>query len=157
MDPLLTPQWTDVKNACLELARQIVDENLEISYIVGVTRGGLTPAVVLSHMLDIPTIPISYSSRTGKGDNKFYSNELPDIQSTIEKARIIPGKPGILIVDDISDSGETLADINRIYTDRGHKVYTLALYHKDGSILTPDFVWQHIPKESGWITFPWES
>ena len=157
MEPLLTPQWTDIKDACQALAGKINDQKLDISYIVGVTRGGLAPAVVLSHILDIPTIPVSYSSHTGKGDNKFYNDELPDIQSSIDKERILPGKPAILIVDDISDSGETFADLHKIYKERGHKVYTLTLYHKEGSVFSPDFIWQQIPKAAGWITFPWES
>lgn len=156
MELLLTPQWTDIKDACQALASEIRDQQLDINYVVGVTRGGLAPAVVISHMLDIPTIPVSYSSHTGKGDNKFYDDDLPDLQSIIDKEQRLPGKPAILIVDDISDSGETFADLHKIYMERGHKVYTLTLYHKEGSVFSPDFIWQQIPKDAGWITFPWE-
>ena len=156
MEPLLNPEWTEIKNACLELAEKVGGQNLEINYIVGITRGGLAPAVVLSHILGIPLIPVSYSSQSGKGDDKFYSNELPEIQSTIARDKSFSGMPNLLIVDDIADSGETMAEVNKFYVDQGHEVHTLVLYYKVGSVFSPDFYWQKIPVDSGWITFPWE-
>lgn len=157
MEAIITaPGWVDIKNACQELATKIKEQDLDIKYIVGITRGGLTPAVIMSHIMDIPTVPISYSSQTGKGDNRYYNNDLPDVQSTIDESRIISGSPAILIIDDISDSGQTLADVSAYYSEQGHRVTTVALYYKEGSVFTPDFFWQHVSKDSGWITFPWE-
>ena len=43
-----------VKGAILEIVRQIYTANYRPDYIVGLKRGGLVPAVMLSHYLDIP-------------------------------------------------------------------------------------------------------
>jgi hypoxanthine phosphoribosyltransferase len=157
MDQIITkPSWTDIHNSCKQIVDNINGDSHEIQYIVGITRGGLIPSVIVSHLMNIPTITVSYSSNTGAGDNKFYNNILPDVQSTIHEEKVISGFPEILVVDDICDSGETMADVVSAYRDKGHNVISVALYYKTGSVFTPDFYWQHIPKDSGWITFPWE-
>ncbi|MEP1096879.1 MAG: phosphoribosyltransferase family protein [Cyclobacteriaceae bacterium] len=157
VDQIITkPSWPNVNDACKQLVGEINQQGHNIQYIVGITRGGLIPSVIISHLMGIPTVTVSYSSQSGAGDNKFYNNELPDIQSTMHRDKVIPGFPEILVVDDICDSGETMADVCSIYKDKGHKVRSIALYHKEGSVFTPEFHWQQIPKDSGWITFPWE-
>jgi hypoxanthine phosphoribosyltransferase len=70
--------WDDVKTAVESLAHQIKESNIEISKIKGLQRGGLIPAVILSHLLDIPMT-----------DNEVVSST-------------------VLIVDDICDTGKTL-------------------------------------------------
>jgi hypoxanthine phosphoribosyltransferase len=71
--------WDDIKTAVESLAYQIKKSNIEISKIKGLQRGGLIPAVMLSHLLDIPMT-----------ENKIVSSD-------------------VLIVDDICDTGETLS------------------------------------------------
>jgi len=154
---ITNPNWTDIENGCKYIARKIKNENPGIHYIVGITRGGLIPAVMISHLLKIPAVAVSYSSISGNGNDKFYNNVLPDIQSTINQNRLINDLLRILIVDDICDSGKTIGDVSTEYLNRGHEVLTATLYYKeDGSGFTPDYSWQQIPKDLEWITFPWE-
>jgi len=40
--------WKDVQGAVLEIARQLHQDNWRPDYIVGITRGGLIPANLLS-------------------------------------------------------------------------------------------------------------
>jgi hypoxanthine phosphoribosyltransferase len=73
-------------NCVEELTDKLVDE-IKLSpvpplYITGLPRGGLIPAVMLSHKLDIPF-------------------------KSIDSINSIP-RVDVLIVDDIADSGETL-------------------------------------------------
>ena len=77
--------WYDIETAVDRLAYQIKTSNLEISYIKGLQRGGLIPAVLLSHKLNIPMVS------NGVLDNS------------------------VLVVDDICDSGETFAEISKQY------------------------------------------
>jgi hypoxanthine phosphoribosyltransferase len=70
--------WDDIKIAIESLAHQIKESNIEINKIKGLQRGGLIPAVMLSHLLDIPMT-----------DNEVVSST-------------------VLIVDDICDTGKTL-------------------------------------------------
>ena len=70
--------WSDIKTAIESLAFNIKKSNIEISAIKGLQRGGLIPAVMLSHLLDI----------------SMTNNEV--VSSSV------------LIVDDICDTGKTL-------------------------------------------------
>ena len=73
--------WSDVDDAVERLAINITNSKYEVAAIGGLPRGGLIPAVMLSHRLSIPFV------------------SQAQIQTTIGN---------ILIVDDICDSGKTL-------------------------------------------------
>jgi len=66
-------------------------------YIVGLTRGGLLPAVMISHWLDVPmhSLNVSLRDHTASESNLWMADDA------------FAGKQ-ILIVDDINDSGATL-------------------------------------------------
>lgn len=67
-------------------------------YVVGLTRGGLLPAVMISHWLDVPMYSLNVSLR----DNISLS------ESNLWMAEDAFAGKNILIVDDINDSGATL-------------------------------------------------
>ena len=52
-----------------------------------------------------------------------------------------------LIVDDVSDTGQTLSDWRTQYND------VATLYQKDGTVRVPEYCVKIINK---WIVFPWE-
>jgi hypoxanthine phosphoribosyltransferase len=70
--------WDDIDCAVKKLAIDIKASGIKISAIKGLQRGGLIPAVMISHLLDIPMT-----------ENKIVSSS-------------------VLIVDDICDTGKTL-------------------------------------------------
>jgi len=148
MSRLLHPTYDDIHNACVGLAHQIQLYEFHIDVIVGVSRGGLMPANTLSQILDIPLVPVSYSSKTGKGDNQNHHNHLPLI---VDKT--------ILILDDICDSGNTLKEIHTYYMlKNGNTVYTSAIYYKTVKepAIIPNLHWVTLPEQCGWVIFPWE-
>ena len=51
---LITYDWKRVERSIQDIAMQMYKDNWRPDYIVGITRGGLVPAVMLSHMTDIP-------------------------------------------------------------------------------------------------------
>ena len=73
--------WKDIDDAVESLIYQIKQSNTKITAIGGLPRGGLIPAVLLSHKMDIPFVS----------------------QANV---KLVPGN--ILIVDDICDTGKTL-------------------------------------------------
>lgn len=107
-----------------------IGEKLEafekLQFITGVPRGGLIPAVLMSHKFDIPYIGL-------------------------EAAKTLPGdlKKKILVVDDIADSGNTLAQIQR------HNFRTATLARRYSSSFSPTFVGEDI-LDDHWLIFPWE-
>ena len=60
----------------------------------------------------------------------------------------------VLLVDDVSDSGRTLAKVLRLLTDEGAEVRTATLYTKSHTVLVPDFDYR---RTDDWIIFPWSS
>jgi hypoxanthine phosphoribosyltransferase len=123
---------------------------LDLQGIVGVARGGLVPGVLISHMLQLPFFPISYSSKKGVGDDRNHANDLP----------VVPFS-NFLIVEDIIDSGHTMAEIAIHYTNtqcqHGEKIYTACLYYKDNPHIYPDLNWLTIDVDSPFVNFPWEN
>ena len=74
-------EWRDIAEAIERLATNIIKNEIEIAAVGGLPRGGLIPAVMLSHTLNIPFV---------------------------SQANIAGVDGNILIVDDICDSGKTL-------------------------------------------------
>lgn len=74
--------WQDVEEAVERLAANITLSEKQITSIIGLPRGGLVPAVMLSHKLNIP-----------------FSTEDEEVEEGYT-----------LVVDDICDSGITLEE-----------------------------------------------
>ena len=53
----------EVKNAVQEILRQMHLDNFRPDYVVGITRGGLLPAVMISHYLKVPMYSLDISLR----------------------------------------------------------------------------------------------
>ena len=77
--------WENIDEAIEVLAKQIEDSKIHYEVIYGLARGGLVPAVMLSHRLKIPMV-----------------------LNMEEVWRLKVKNKAALIVDDISDTGETL-------------------------------------------------
>ena len=118
--------WNWVNDQIDKIGEQL--EGLEKpQFITGVPRGGLIPAVLMSHKFDIPFIGL-------------------------EAAKTLPGdlKKKILVIDDIADSGNTLAQIQR------HNFKTATLARRYSSSFSPLFVGEDI-SDDHWLVFPWEN
>lgn len=98
------------KSLVSKICRDIIISNWTPDYIVGISRGGLIPAVMISHYLNIPCHTLEVSLRDGERGcetNCWMSEDAfgydPDTRQSSEKH-----KKKILIVDDINDSGATI-------------------------------------------------
>jgi hypoxanthine phosphoribosyltransferase len=151
--------WNDVEGACLELARQITASNWRPEYIVGITRGGAIPAILLSQYLGIAMRPLQVSLRDG--------GECVSDLGMGEDA--FEGK-NILIVDDINDSGATIAWIKQDWPSGcfpddpkwnsvwGDNVRFATLTNNTASKESVDYsVWEVNKLEDDcWLVYPWE-
>jgi len=86
-----------VKGLVLDLIKQMSNDNWKPDYIVGINRGGLTPAVMMSHFMDVPMFTL---------DIQLRDHTRPPESNTMMPLDALEGKQ-ILIVDDINDSGAT--------------------------------------------------
>lgn len=151
---LTHPSWHQIEKGCAIIANKVLRDlrdGTTPDWILGVARGGLIPAVMISHMLDVPMLTTCYSSKKGAGDDRNHDNLLPEIP---EQRKVST----ILIVDDIIDTGNTIQEIYNHYRlkNLNHIIVHAALYHKVGSSIIPNYTWQTIPENAPWIEFPWE-
>lgn len=92
-----TVNWREYQGLVAKICRDIVVSGFKPDYVVGITRGGLVPAVMISQFLNIPCQTLKVQLRDG---NECESNLWMAEEAFSEK--------NILIVDDINDSGATL-------------------------------------------------
>lgn len=155
--------WEETKGMCMEIARQMYVDNWYPDYIVGLTRGGLSPAVLLSQYLNTPMHTLRVSLR----DSAIAPEHIPWMVEDAAHSK------DILIVDDINDSGETLNWIVRDWTSTivddhhspvhqsvfGDTVRIATLVDNIGSSYDNiDYAAMEIDKREDdlWIIFPWE-
>ena len=137
--------WEQIESMTQDILRQTRDKQFDA--VVGLTRGGLTPAVLISQYLDIPmhTLKISLRDHVGE-DNVVEARENFGVNS---------GK-NILVIDDINDTGATL---NYLQESWGHDTVTYAvLINNEASDADVDYSSVDINKREDdvWIVFPWE-
>jgi hypoxanthine phosphoribosyltransferase len=118
--------WADVETAANSIAMQMYKDNWRPDYIVGLTRGGLPLAVLLSHKTGIrmETLKVKLRDLTDDEDGcesnlwmaedaYGYVNE-DDYDPMLSKFKAeMESRKNILIVDDINDTGATFEWIKK--------------------------------------------
>ncbi|MBG6239629.1 hypoxanthine phosphoribosyltransferase [Mycetocola sp. CAN_C7] len=142
--------WDEFGSASRELATVVVDSGFSVDIVVAVARGGLLLAGAIAYALG--------TKNCGSINVEFYTDideRLPEpvLHPPLLDAPALTGK-NVLLVDDVSDSGRTLAMVLELLTEHGATVKTLTLYSKPRTVLVPDYVWRDTDK---WITFPWSA
>jgi hypoxanthine phosphoribosyltransferase len=132
----------------LEQSEKICKSHFLPDIIVGIARGGLVPARILTDLLETPQVATIRI--------EFYADiKQPSIQPILKQPLNTPvnGKK-ILIVDDISDSGQSLKTAKQHLLEKGAAETKIAtLYAKSTTQTMPDYVEKTAER---WIVFPWE-
>ncbi len=134
------------------IAASLEAEHWRPSLLVGVGRGGLTPAVFLSHRLGLPLVSIDHSTRIAQ-----FGEELVAVlaQRTREGDRL-------LFVEDINDSGKTIDEIRRALAAEHalpEQVRFFVLIDNKASHQRVDYRFRSIDRtvDKDWFVFPWEA
>lgn len=97
------------KGHVAKICRAITNSNWRPDYVVGITRGGLLPAVMISQYLDIPCETLKIQLRDGlECESNCWMSEDAFGHIDYDPMASSDGKKNILIVDDINDQGSTL-------------------------------------------------
>ena len=137
--------FEDMQAGAYALATKIVESGYKPGIIVGLSRGGLVPAVMLSHILDVGMIPFSLSLR----DNTSIRHEFD----------LLDGFGNILVVDDINDSGNTIGIIKDLSKHLTTKINFAVLINKSESNSKVEYYGKTVNTKlhDYWYVFPWEN
>jgi xanthine phosphoribosyltransferase len=113
--------------------------------VVAITRGGMAPAMIVARELDIRTVDtISVKSYDNQTQSEARVLKAPD-------AALMGDGTGILIVDDLVDSGKTLELVRALYP----KAHFATVYAKPkGRPQVQTFITE--VSQDTWIFFPWD-
>ncbi len=141
--------WREMRRDVNTLCREISLDKFDPNVIVGLSRGGLTPGVMMSHWMNNPFKPI----KTALRDFPEWEDYLP--RKTDER---------VLILDDVCDSGVTFTRIREHIQKNALEeincdVRFAVLWWNNEIEFEPDYYVNEIAKDSTntWIHFPWES
>jgi hypoxanthine phosphoribosyltransferase len=142
---LLRISWDAAVEYCEQLAGKI---DFKPDVIVGISRGGLVPARILSDIMDnknLAVLGIIFYKGVGK------RTESPEITQDLTKD--LKGKK-VLVVDDVSDTGKSLIVAKDYIANKGaSEIKVATLHYKPHSKFKPDY---YIATTDAWIVYPWE-
>jgi hypoxanthine phosphoribosyltransferase len=167
--------WQDVENQTQEILRQLQRDAWMPDYVVGLTRGGLIPANLISQYLEVPmeTLKVSLRDSEHGPESNLWMAEDAYGHVNYDPMCSGDGRKKILIVDDINDSGATLNWIkqdwmsscmpddlerwNHVWDDNV-RVAVLVDNEASKSELITNYsaVGLNKAEEDCWIVFPWE-
>lgn len=143
------PTWSQIYDMLLCQAQKIENHPYKPDIIIGIAKGGLIPARILTDLLENPELSFIQI--------EFYIDVNQTLQEPALKqpltAKVIGKK--VLLVDDIADSGKSLKLAKtHLQQQSALEIKTAVLYKKPQSITTPDFCEK---TTNSWVVFPWET
>ncbi|MDF2575341.1 MAG: phosphoribosyltransferase [Agromyces sp.] len=142
--------WDEFGAAARSLAGDVLRSGFRPDVVIAIARGGLLLAGAISYALG--------TKACGSINVEFYTGideRLPEpvLHPPMLDAPALGGKR-VLLVDDVSDSGRTLAKVVAIVRDAGAEVRSATLYTKSHTVLAPDYDYR---RTDDWIVFPWSA
>ncbi|SFR86958.1 hypothetical protein SAMN05428970_3373 [Agromyces sp. CF514] len=142
--------WDDFAVASRKVAAEVLGSGFRPDVVIAIARGGLLFAGSIAYALG--------TKACGSINVEFYTGvderlEEPILHPPMLDAPALSGKR-VLLVDDVSDSGRTLAKVVGILGDAGAEVRSATLYTKSHTVLVPDFDYK---RTDDWIVFPWSA
>jgi hypoxanthine phosphoribosyltransferase len=130
-----------------------VSTRYQIRVVIGIARGGMEPGKALAALLDVPFYEIRAQANESDG---IRSGSLNSVKVDRDALSAVPQTEGVLLVDDICGSGNTLVSVrSALEADTGSsKIFSATLCCNAGCVVTPD-VWIWTVRD--WVIFPWET
>ena len=113
--------------------------------VVAITRGGMAPAMIIARELDIRTVDtISVKSYDHQSQGSAEVLKAPDKD-------MMGDGTGILVIDDLVDSGKTLELVRELYPN----AHFATVYAKPQGRPQVDTFITEVSQDT-WIFFPWD-
>jgi xanthine phosphoribosyltransferase len=141
--------WDQFHRDARALAWRLAEEG-PFEAIVCITRGGLVPAAIVARELNVRLIETvciaSYQNFKNQGDLKILKSVAPEVTSMRGQGK------GVLIVDDLVDTGRTAKMVREILPG----AHFATVYAKPmGRPLVDTFITE--VSQDTWIHFPWDT
>lgn len=161
--------------------RDMTRDQWRPDYIVGITRGGLIPAVMLSQYTGIPmeTLKVSLRDHKSEPESNLWMAEdafgyipLDERKESGGHESLISRRKKILIVDDINDTGATLNWIKQDWPSgcrpdsnewndvwNNNVRFAVMVNNLASEFKDVDYTGEEINKAENdvWVVFPWEN
>ena len=146
--------WSEYHHKIETLAVKIYQSNWQFNQIVCLAKGGLRVGDILCRLYEKPLAILSTASYGGKNNRDRGKIKFSEHLSTIE-----PLGDRILLVDDLVDSGTSLAEsLKWLQKNYGHNVNNIrtgVIWYKSSSVITPNYYVDYLA-ENPWINQPFE-
>ena len=142
--------WNEIETWC-DSIREKVSLSFKPDTIVGISRGGLVPGRILSDMMWIKAL------QSVKTEHWGLTATVDGKASIKNRSVLFLEKKRVLLVDDITDTGESMTLAKEYISEFSPmEVRTAALLHINRSRFVPDFYAEEIDNSNWtWFIFPW--
>ena len=141
--------WEEQYRLARVLAKKIRSSGYRPDLVIAIGRGGYIPARILCDLLSLPRLTSVKVEHWGTPAEK-------EERAVIRYPLCIPIRgEKVLIVDDVTDTGDSMAVVAEYVKGLGpSEVRTAVLQHKEVSGFHPDYFGEVCPVWQ-WIVYPW--
>jgi hypoxanthine phosphoribosyltransferase len=146
--------WSEYNTLVERLALQVHESGWRFNQIICIARGGLRVGDVLSRIYELPLAILSTHSYTADGGTMRGQLIIAE-HMTMTAPRL---GDRVLLVDDMVDSGHTLATVRKELPLRFPHITdirTAVVWYKACSVFKPDYYVEYLA-DSPWIHQPFE-
>lgn len=162
--------YDDIHSLSILLSRKIKEDGFNPDKIIALSRGGLLPGVIMSHLFNVPMIALNWSTRDFIDTDVSKLTELFYEEARSMKEAQGIGMPNFLIVDDICDTGETFTNLSGVINSilemsynnmsAGSNIFKSsfkfsAIYERHTNTFDLDY-YSELLMHDDWIIFPFE-
>ncbi len=142
------PSWDELHKDIKDIVKKIKRDNYKPDIVIALSRGGFVPARVICDLLiikDLVSIKVDHWGVTATKDGKAHLRYPIKIDLTDKK---------VLIVDDITDTGESMILAKDFVKKLKPKdIKTASIFHIKHSKFIPDYYSKQI--NWIWVMWPW--
>jgi uncharacterized protein len=139
-----------------ELARRIYDSGFRPEALLVLWRGG-TPVGIAIHefllFMGVETYHLAVKAESYTGIGERVEPRIENFEAFMGNLR--PGA-GVLVVDDIFDSGKTVDKVRSLLAPKTTNVRIATLYYKPGAAVVPLVPDYYMRSTDRWVVFPHE-
>ena len=130
--------WDEFDKEIRELGRRI---DYQPDAVIGIARGGVVPAVLLSKFLKVKDMYVLKVRREGT-ERRIMAEIVPNVSGM-----------RILLVEDMLETGKSMVVAKEYLEKKGAEVKPACLYTMPQSEIKPDFSLKEV---TAVVPFPWE-